>query len=384
MLDIDTSDWRPIPHAEAAALLRGKPPVTRDLFDRLLPEYRARAFLVTGIDSADALAEIRDLLATVPEGQDWDRTRRDLIERLDPWLGDQSARRAELLMRHHIYQAYAVTNTLHLDAQADLFPYRQYLTAQDERVRPSHAALNNIILPWDSPFWDTHTPPWGWGCRCDVVGLSEDDALEIRDEDAQRPPEKALFLDGPLRDRLEQAGELVRGPNEIYKVREEWQRGPGWNPRDLRLPIETLAQRYADQPEVWQEFRRWASATALPGLRMVSDRTPATVWRWTSGQAIEAGEAEVTTAPVELTLDEMLAKAQMSPVMVAEQISDWASPGSAAANKAIALAERSPTPLNQRNAKVASRAWMDANPEAARRILQRRIDIIEARLARGK
>lgn len=73
MLDIDPSDWRPIPHAEAAALLRDKPPVTRELFDRLLPEYRALSFLVTGIDSADALSEIRDLLATVPEGQDWDR-----------------------------------------------------------------------------------------------------------------------------------------------------------------------------------------------------------------------------------------------------------------------------------------------------------------------
>ncbi|WP_154652501.1 phage minor head protein [Flavobacterium rivuli] len=45
----------------------------------------------------------------------------------------------------------------------------QYRTAADERVRDTHAALHDITLPIDDPFWLSYYPPNGWGCRCDAV-----------------------------------------------------------------------------------------------------------------------------------------------------------------------------------------------------------------------
>lgn len=45
----------------------------------------------------------------------------------------------------------------------------QYRTANDDRVRDSHAELHNVTLPVSSPFWDEYFPPNGWGCRCTVV-----------------------------------------------------------------------------------------------------------------------------------------------------------------------------------------------------------------------
>lgn len=45
----------------------------------------------------------------------------------------------------------------------------QYRTADDERVRDSHARLHNVTLPVESPFWEEYFPPNGWGCRCTVV-----------------------------------------------------------------------------------------------------------------------------------------------------------------------------------------------------------------------
>ena len=45
----------------------------------------------------------------------------------------------------------------------------QYRTAHDERVRASHRVLDGITLPKSHPFWQTHYPPNGWGCRCHVV-----------------------------------------------------------------------------------------------------------------------------------------------------------------------------------------------------------------------
>ena len=36
----------------------------------------------------------------------------------------------------------------------------------DSRTRPSHRALDGIVRPVDDSFWDTHSPPLDWGCRC--------------------------------------------------------------------------------------------------------------------------------------------------------------------------------------------------------------------------
>ena len=51
---------------------------------------------------------------------------------------------------------------------ADLYPNLKYVTAGDERVRHSHRDLNGAIYPINDPFWNTYTPPNGWGCRCSI------------------------------------------------------------------------------------------------------------------------------------------------------------------------------------------------------------------------
>lgn len=52
---------------------------------------------------------------------------------------------------------------------ADIYPNLQYRAINDDRTRPEHRALNGIVLPMNDPFWNTHYPPLGWGCRCSVT-----------------------------------------------------------------------------------------------------------------------------------------------------------------------------------------------------------------------
>ena len=54
----------------------------------------------------------------------------------------------------------------------ELFPYLQYLTQGDLRVRKDHEALDLIIKKVDDKFWGTYYPPNGWNCRCNVLSLS--------------------------------------------------------------------------------------------------------------------------------------------------------------------------------------------------------------------
>ena len=49
------------------------------------------------------------------------------------------------------------------------FPLLTYQTVKDDRVRPTHAALDGVTRPVDDAFWKEYYPPNGWNCRCDVV-----------------------------------------------------------------------------------------------------------------------------------------------------------------------------------------------------------------------
>lgn len=54
-----------------------------------------------------------------------------------------------------------------------------YLTREDAKVRPNHAAINRVILPKDHKFWRTHYPPNGFNCRCVAIGLDAEEAVRV-------------------------------------------------------------------------------------------------------------------------------------------------------------------------------------------------------------
>ena len=56
-----------------------------------------------------------------------------------------------------------------LVAQANVFPFWEYRTVGDNRVRQEHRDLEGLILPTDDPRWKKIMPPNGWNCRCYIV-----------------------------------------------------------------------------------------------------------------------------------------------------------------------------------------------------------------------
>lgn len=66
-----------------------------------------------------------------------------------------------------------------IEMDADVLPLLQYQTVGDGRVRPTHAALDNIIRPISDPFWKQYYPPNGWRCRCTVIQLSEGQETDL-------------------------------------------------------------------------------------------------------------------------------------------------------------------------------------------------------------
>ena len=61
--------FAPTPHDDAIAFIKGKPALTGDVFNQLLPELKPLAFTVAGVTFADATHKVSGLVATTPTGE---------------------------------------------------------------------------------------------------------------------------------------------------------------------------------------------------------------------------------------------------------------------------------------------------------------------------
>ncbi len=77
--------------------------------------------------------------------------------------------KAETIYRNETAMAFGASQFAKLQTVSDRFPYWQYTTAHDERVRESHRLLDGkIFLAGDSEYY----PPLGFNCRCTVIPIS--------------------------------------------------------------------------------------------------------------------------------------------------------------------------------------------------------------------
>lgn len=271
----------PLPHTEATARIATLPLFQREMFDELLPELKAYAFTITGLDSFDQLARARDLLAAVPAGEKtWDKAKKEIAAEIGGALGGKEAQaRSELLLRTHTFRAYAVSRYRTLMAQRDVFPFWQYKTHGDGRVRPSHAALGGKIFPAGHPIWQRIFPPWDWGCRCLVVPMMGSEVIKLKDGEQDKAPEAKRVYDGDLADAIHTAERLPAG--ESLLTSNTWGASPWSEPGTVQHTWKLIQDRYKDQPEVLGAFEQWAKKTEIP-------EQGRTVWSWVAGARVKA------------------------------------------------------------------------------------------------
>ncbi len=267
------ADFSPAPHREAVTLITGKPVVVKRVFNQLLPEIKARAFTVAGIESANCMQRIRDAVAAVPlggkEGMTWDQAKKSIVDELDPYLGDGADRRAELVLRVNSFQAFSAS--IHEAGMADDdCTHFQYLHGECDVPTPSHLALNGVVLPKDDPFWETHTGPWGHlGCVCYKRPMNPDQVDEEKAADEKRNPDQRNVIEGPALTHLNQ-GEIIRdGRRYDTTIDGPDNSGFKWSPGDFKIPLADLEKKY--DPEVWSQFQTFAQNQVLDKKRSVWD-----------------------------------------------------------------------------------------------------------------
>lgn len=160
-------------------------------------DEHARSFAVAGVMRMDVLQALQDEVElSVREGRSLEdfrsRARSRLVEKgfwgdveiTDPDSGEiRTTRfndaRLRTIFDVNMRQSYAAGRWQRIERSKRRFPFVVYRTMRDERVRASHAAWDNVVLPVDHPWWNTHYPPCGWRCRCTAFAVSERD-LERR------------------------------------------------------------------------------------------------------------------------------------------------------------------------------------------------------------
>lgn len=210
----DASDFarlQSLPPADAVAFLTGRARLTKSYaWQDVWQDEHGHQFTVSRLNRLDLLQALYDGILKSVEGDlsrtDWMRDAEQLLADAgwwgtkavtDPVTGEVvlttfDPARLTLIYDTNVRQAYAAGMWDNVQRSKGVLPYVRYITKRDERVRASHAAWDNVTLPADDPFWQTHWPPNGWRCRCRVNNMSQ------RDYDKGKTPTGApLKKDAP-------------------------------------------------------------------------------------------------------------------------------------------------------------------------------------------
>src|SRR5690606_37926146 len=58
-------------------------------------------------------------------------------------------------------------------------PFFLYIRTSSRDPREEHLGWVGIVLPVDHPFWNTHFPPNGWQCKCQVRQITAREAKRL-------------------------------------------------------------------------------------------------------------------------------------------------------------------------------------------------------------
>lgn len=177
-----------LPFAEQVAFFRRKLSLPTERWDDVWQAAHDRAFVVAGAAAADLLDDLRAAVdKAIASGTSIETFRKDfgriVAERgWTGWTGEGTrageAWRTRVIYETNLRTSYAAGRWAQLNASQLLAarPYWRYVHSDSViNPRPHHKAWGDarLTLRHDHPFWHTHYPPNGCGCRCRVVSVRE-------------------------------------------------------------------------------------------------------------------------------------------------------------------------------------------------------------------
>ena len=220
-----------------------------EAWDDLWQGMHSRAFVVAGAMKDGLLTDLRGAVdKAISEGTTLAEFRKDfdgLVEK-NGWSYNGSRKwRTETIYDTNLSVAYATGHYKQRNNPAILKvrPYLRYLPSSSAHPRASHRQWYNIILRHDDPFWSSHTPPNGWGCKCGVQTASARDVarLEAENEESLYPVQKKAPPENLTEYVNKKTGRVLQVPAGIDPG---WDYNPGraaWGEKQSQQAVESWA-----------------------------------------------------------------------------------------------------------------------------------------------
>lgn len=243
-----------------------------------------RAFVVAGAMKEDLLSDLRGAVdKAIAEGTTLAEFRRDfddIVARHGWSYRGKRGWRTGVIYNTNLRTAHAAGRYQQM-ADPDVLtarPYWRYIGGLSGHPREEHLSWSGTVLKHDDPWWQTHYPPNGWGCKCKVVSHS---AREIERMKAAGTRIKTTApADAAYSWRNPRTGATVQVPRGI---------DPGWayNPGEAAWGRNQALRLMEDQGP-WRDVEPWGpDKYKRPPAGIPIDATKAT-----PGKTVKRGDEE--------------------------------------------------------------------------------------------
>lgn len=307
------------------------------------------AFTVAKMMDEDMLAEVQNAVSDAIKNA---TPFRDFQKRLKPylmakgWWGESieidpidgkpkivqlgSTRRLETIYKVNRRTAAAAGQWQRIQDNKKVFPYLKYMGSTATNKRDAHKPYYGMILPVDDVFWQTHYPPNGYGCQCQVrqitarraerEGISESPAVEWVDYTNPRtgksyvvPKDVHPTFAHNHSDRLTAVDTLYQekhGDDAYAKMTAEREAYLKSAVDAIKLPISLTALPNKAPPQAVKRLLK----DPTDGVEKLSEAQAAAAWQSVHKQRLERYDLDNPTPPDFLIMEKGVARDKLTTI----------------------------------------------------------------------
>lgn len=292
-----------LPFKEATAFFRQKVNLPTEAWDDLMGGMHSRAFVVAGATKSDLVKDLRTAVdKAISSGTTLAEFRKDFDKTVQKhgwnYKGSRGWRTG-VIYNTNVAVAYASGHYKQRNSPAVLAarPYLLYEPSTSVKQRKDHQQWYGLLLKHDNPFWDAHTPPNGWGCKCGVRTASKRDIDRYTEKykDSAHPVRTTAPAEGTYDFIDKKTGEVRQVPIGLDPG---WDYNPGkaaWGERLSKGVMDEWRAKGKDAwerltPGNWETFGRPRDLPSLNASAKVGSR-------YTSNEAAVEGLEEILDGP---------------------------------------------------------------------------------------
>jgi len=253
-----------LPFSEAIDFYKSKIKLPSSGWTDIWQEQHSHAFVVAGATTDSLVEDFYNAIAKAKESGGFAEFQKAFPEivKKHGWAHNGSPGwRSKIIYDTNVTQSYNAGREKQMQAVKHLRPYGQYRHTSIEHPRLEHKAWNGLILPLDDPWWNTHTPQNGWGCKCKKYSLSRVEAKREWEKSGKSGPDEAP----PIEWEEKVVGKTGSNPHTV-QVPKGIDPGFAYNPGKAWLEPHTVPPLQGYDAVLKERKAAWPTGIERPAL----------------------------------------------------------------------------------------------------------------------